>query len=66
MRSKRKKRSRKTAKRGIYVLPNLFTSASLFSGFFAIIAAIQGRYETAAIAILISCVFDGLDGNIAR
>ncbi len=66
MRSKRKKRSRKTGKKGIYVLPNLFTSASLFSGFFAIIAAIQGRYETAAIAILISCVFDALDGKIAR
>jgi CDP-diacylglycerol--serine O-phosphatidyltransferase len=66
MRSKRKKRSRETGKKGIYVLPNLFTSASLFSGFFAIIAAIQGRYETAAIAILISCVFDGLDGKIAR
>lgn len=66
MRSKGKKRSRETGKKGIYVLPNLFTSASLFSGFFAIIAAIQGRYETAAIAILISCVFDGLDGKIAR
>jgi len=62
----RKKRSKGTGKRGIYILPNLFTSASLFSGFFAIIAAIQGRYETAAIAILISCVFDGLDGKIAR
>jgi CDP-diacylglycerol--serine O-phosphatidyltransferase len=66
MRSKRKKRAKKTGKKGIYVLPNLFTSASLFSGFFAIIAAIQGRYETAAMAILISCVFDGLDGKIAR
>lgn len=48
------------------MLPNLFTSASLFGGFFAIIASIQGRYETAAIAILISYVFDGLDGKIAR
>lgn len=48
------------------MLPNLFTSASLFSGFYAIIAAIHGRYETAAIAILISCVFDALDGKIAR
>ncbi|MDZ7699852.1 MAG: CDP-diacylglycerol--serine O-phosphatidyltransferase [Deltaproteobacteria bacterium] len=60
------KRRKKAKKRGIYVLPNLFTSASLFSGFFAIIAAIQGRYETAAVAILISCVFDALDGKIAR
>ncbi|MCP4681267.1 MAG: CDP-diacylglycerol--serine O-phosphatidyltransferase [Desulfobacterales bacterium] len=55
-----------TRKRGIYVLPNLFTSASLFSGFYAIIAAIHGRYETAAIAIFISCLFDFLDGKIAR
>ena len=66
MKPKRKKTPKGTGKRGIYILPNLFTSASLFSGFFAIIAAIQGRYETAAIAILISCVFDGLDGKIAR
>lgn len=66
MKPKRRKRPKVTGKRGIYILPNLFTSASLFSGFFAIIAAIQGRYETAAIAILISCVFDGLDGKIAR
>lgn len=66
MRTRRKKRPRKERKRGIYVLPNLFTSASLFCGFYAIIAAIQGRYESAAIAILISCVFDGLDGKIAR
>ena len=51
---------------GIYVLPNLFTSASLFGGFYAIIASIQGRFEAAAIAIVISCVFDGLDGRIAR
>ncbi len=62
----RSKRRRKSTKRGIYVLPNLFTSASLFSGFFAIIAAIHGRHETAAVAILISCVFDALDGKIAR
>lgn len=66
MKSKRKKRPKGTGKRGIYILPNLLTSASLFSGFFAIIAAIQGRHETAAIAILISFVFDGLDGKIAR
>jgi len=66
MRARRKKRPRKTRNRGIYVLPNLFTSASLFAGFYAIIAGIQGRYEPAAIAILISCVLDGLDGKIAR
>jgi len=66
MKTREKTKPGGTGKRGIYILPNLFTSASLFSGFFAIIAAIQGRFETAAIAILISCVFDGLDGKIAR
>jgi len=62
----RKRRSKKSGKKGIYLLPNMFTSASLFCGFFAIIAAIQGRYESAAIAILVSCLLDGLDGRIAR
>lgn len=66
MRSSHKEGALKTGKKGIYLLPNLFTSASLFSGFFSIVAAIQGRYETAAIAILVSCVFDALDGKIAR
>ena len=62
MRLKTKKRNKK----GIYILPNLFTSCSLFGGVYAIIAAIQGRYDAAAIAILISAIFDGLDGKIAR
>ena len=66
MKRKRRKRRTKKERKGIYVLPNLFTSASLFGGFYAIIASIQGRYEAAAIAIVISCVFDGLDGRIAR
>ena len=66
MKTKRKKRTTKKERKGIYVLPNLFTSASLFGGFYAIIASIQGRFEAAAIAIVISCVFDGLDGRIAR
>ena len=48
------------------MLPNLFTSASLFGGFYAIIAVIQGRYEAAAIAIILSAICDGLDGRIAR
>jgi CDP-diacylglycerol--serine O-phosphatidyltransferase len=63
---KAKNRSRESNKKGIYILPNLFTSCSLFSGFYAIIAAIQARYDAAAIAILISAIFDGLDGKIAR
>ena len=63
---KTRNRSKKRNKKGIYILPNLFTSCSLFGGFYAIIAAIQGRYDAAAIAILISALFDGLDGKIAR
>ena len=66
MRSRRKRRAKKQGRKGIFVLPNLFTSASLFGGFYAIIAAIHGRYEAAAIAVIISCVCDGLDGRIAR
>ncbi|PKN69485.1 MAG: CDP-diacylglycerol--serine O-phosphatidyltransferase [Deltaproteobacteria bacterium HGW-Deltaproteobacteria-10] len=53
-------------KKGIYVLPNLITTASLFAGFYAIIASIQEKYVYAAIAILVSLVLDGLDGRIAR
>jgi CDP-diacylglycerol--serine O-phosphatidyltransferase len=66
MKQKKKKRTSKRGRKNIYILPNLFTSASLFSGFYAIIAAIQSRYEAAAIAIIIAAVFDGLDGRIAR
>ncbi len=58
--------ARKRPRRGIYILPNLFTSASLFSGFYSMIAAIQGNFDSAAWAILISGVFDGLDGRVAR
>lgn len=52
--------------KGVYLLPNLITSASLFGGFFSIVASLDGNYERAAIAILISAVLDGLDGRIAR
>lgn len=51
---------------GIYLLPNLFTTASLFSAFYAIIAAFKGQYETAIIAIFIGMLADMLDGRIAR
>ncbi len=51
---------------GAYIVPNLFTTANLFTGFFGIISAINGRYELAAVAILISGVFDILDGKVAR
>jgi CDP-diacylglycerol---serine O-phosphatidyltransferase len=52
--------------RGTYIVPNLFTTANLFSGFFGIVNAINGNFEMAAVAILISCVFDILDGQVAR
>ena len=53
-------------RRGIYVLPNLFTTAALFCGFFAIVQAMQGDFERAAVAIFIAMVLDGLDGRVAR
>lgn len=52
--------------RGIYLLPNLFTTGGLFAGFFAIIAASQGRIEPACIAIFVAGILDGLDGRVAR
>lgn len=54
------------ARRGIYWLPNLFTIAALFAGFYAIVQAVGGRFEHAAIAIFFALVLDGLDGRIAR
>ena len=54
------------ARRGIYWLPNLFTLASLFSGFYSIVQAMNGRFEIAAMAIFVAMVLDGLDGRIAR
>lgn len=53
-------------RRGIYLLPNLFTTGALFSGYYAITSAIAGRYETAVYAILIAMLLDGLDGRVAR
>jgi len=53
-------------KRGIYILPNLFTTAALFSGFFAIVQAMNARYETAAVAIFVAMIMDALDGRVAR
>ena len=52
--------------RSIYLLPNLFTSAALFAGFYAIVQAMNGRFEHAAVAIFIAMVLDGLDGRVAR
>jgi CDP-diacylglycerol--serine O-phosphatidyltransferase len=52
--------------RGIYILPNAFTTANLFAGFFAIVQAMNGRFEVAAVAIFVAMVFDSLDGRVAR
>jgi len=53
-------------RKGIYILPNLFTTAALFSAFYAIISAMNGEFEKAAIAIFVSMIMDILDGRIAR
>jgi len=53
-------------RRGIYLLPNLFTTAALFAGFYAIVQAMNERFDQAAIAIFIAMVLDGLDGRVAR
>lgn len=60
------KETRKKMRRGIFLLPNLFTTGALFAGFYAIIAAMNGRFEVAAIAIFLAGLLDGLDGRVAR
>jgi CDP-diacylglycerol--serine O-phosphatidyltransferase len=57
---------REKRRRGIYLLPNAFTTAALFAGFFAIVQAMNGRFELAAIAIFVALVLDGMDGRVAR
>jgi CDP-diacylglycerol--serine O-phosphatidyltransferase len=52
--------------KGVYILPNLFTTASLFLGFLGMVYSIEGQFEYAAMCLLGSCLFDGLDGKIAR
>jgi CDP-diacylglycerol---serine O-phosphatidyltransferase len=56
----------KKPRRGIYLLPNLFTTAALFAGFYAILAAVNGKFETAAVAIFAAMLLDGVDGRVAR
>jgi len=58
--------SQQKSRRGIYLLPNMITTAAMFSGFYAIVAAMDGRFEAAAVAIFIAMVLDGLDGRVAR
>ncbi|MDH3563410.1 MAG: CDP-diacylglycerol--serine O-phosphatidyltransferase, partial [Gammaproteobacteria bacterium] len=56
----------KKRRRGIYILPSLFTTASLFAGFYAIVQAMNGNFEYAPLAIFIAMILDALDGRIAR
>ena len=53
-------------RKGIYLLPNLLTTAGLFSGFYAVVMSMNNHFESAAIAIFIAMIFDGLDGRVAR
>ena len=53
-------------RRGIYILPNLFTTGALFAGFYAIVQAMNGAFEQAAMAVFVAMVLDGLDGRVAR
>ena len=53
-------------RRGIYLLPNLFTTATLFGGFYSVVAAMQGDFYLAAAAIFVAMIADGLDGRVAR
>lgn len=57
---------KKERRRGVYLLPNLLTTAALFSGFYAIVASMHGRFEAAAAAIFVAMIMDGLDGRVAR
>lgn len=57
---------RKVRHRGVFLLPNLFTTGALFSGFYAVVSAMHGNFENAAIAIFVAMILDGLDGRVAR
>ncbi len=61
-----KKVKKERLRRGIYVLPNIFTSLNLFCGFYAVIASINDKFVAASIAIIIGIMFDIMDGKIAR
>jgi len=61
------KKTKITSKnKGFFLLPNLFTTASLFAGFYAIVQSMNGYYDHAAIAIMVALIMDGLDGRVAR
>ena len=66
MNSPEPRRSLELRRKGVYLLPNGVTTASLFAAFYAIVQAMNGEFETAAISIFVSMVLDGMDGRIAR
>jgi len=59
-------KKRSIRQRGIYLLPNLFTTGAMFAGFYAITSALDGRFETSAISMFVAMILDGLDGRVAR
>ena len=61
-----KRKNRGDRRRAIYIFPNLFTTMSLFCGFYSIMSSVHGRYVTAAFAILVAAIMDTLDGTVAR
>ncbi|MFQ5935022.1 MAG: CDP-diacylglycerol--serine O-phosphatidyltransferase [Acidiferrobacterales bacterium] len=63
---KNRKNAEGQVRRGIYILPNLFTTAGLFAGFFAIVAAMNGNFDHAPLAVFIAMIMDILDGRVAR
>jgi len=63
---KDKNREKVNLKKGIFILPNIFTSANLFAGCFSVFCSIDGQYEMAIISIIVAVFLDGLDGKVAR
>ncbi len=66
MNQKKKPEIKELKRKGIYIIPNLFTSGNLFCGVFAVISVFNAEYGMAAIAILVASIFDSLDGKLAR
>src|SRR5690348_16875359 len=66
LQSERRLLKNRVRRRGIYLLPNLFTIAALFAGFYAIVQAMNLRFEQSAVAIFVAMVLDSLDGRVAR
>lgn len=64
--SSQNERVEKSKHKGIYLLPNVLTTGGLFAGFYAIVAAMDGKFDNAAIAVFIAMIMDGLDGRVAR